>query len=52
MLKVFAMQKFKASILSTRAIDKVLIKEAKSKHILIDVLSFIKTEPIDSIRYI
>jgi len=44
------MQNFKASILSTRPIDETLIKEAKSKNILIDVLSFIETEPIDSIE--
>lgn len=43
------MQKFKASILSTRLIDEVLIKQAKSKNISIDVLSFIETEAIDSL---
>jgi uroporphyrinogen-III synthase len=50
LLKVFAMQKFEANILSTRPIDEALIKEAKSKNILIDVLSFIETETIDSIE--
>jgi uroporphyrinogen-III synthase len=49
LLKVFAMQKFKASILSTRLIDETLIKQAKSKNILLDVLSFIETETIDSL---
>jgi uroporphyrinogen-III synthase len=49
LLKVFEMQKFKASILSTRLIDEALIKQAKSKNILIDVLSFIETEAIDSL---
>jgi uroporphyrinogen-III synthase len=43
------MQKFKASILSTRLIDETLIKQAKSKNILLDVLSFIETETIDSL---
>ncbi|HVX26603.1 MAG TPA: uroporphyrinogen-III synthase [Parafilimonas sp.] len=43
------MQKFKASILSTRPIDETLILEAKSRDILIDTISFIETEAIDSI---
>lgn len=50
MPKVFAMQKFKASILSTRPINEALIQEAAGKNILIDVLSFIETEIIDSIE--
>jgi len=45
----FVMQKFKATILSTRPIDEALVKEAKSKAILIDTISFIETEAIDSI---
>jgi len=43
------MQKFKASILSTRLIDETLIKQANSKNIVLDVLSFIETETIDSL---
>lgn len=49
LLKASVMQKFKASILSTRLIDETLIKQAKLKNILIDVLSFIETEAIDSL---
>jgi len=44
------MQKFKASILSTRPIDETLIKQAKSKDILVDAISFIEIEAIDSIE--
>lgn len=47
--KVFAMQKLKAKILSTRSLDKEIIQHALSRNILIDVLSFIETEAIDSI---
>ncbi len=43
------MQKFKANILSTRPIDETLITQAKSKGVLIDAISFIETEAIDSI---
>jgi uroporphyrinogen-III synthase len=43
-------QKFKASILSTRPINEAFIEEAAKKNILIDVLSFIETEIIDSIE--
>jgi uroporphyrinogen-III synthase len=50
LLNKFGMQKFRASILSTRLIDETLIRQAKSKNILIDVLSFIETEAIDSIE--
>jgi uroporphyrinogen-III synthase len=46
---LFVMQKFRATILSTRLIDEALIKQAKSKKVLIDVLSFIETETIDSL---
>ena len=49
MLKVFAMQNYKASILSTRPINEELIHQAASKNILIDVISFIETETIDSL---
>jgi len=49
LLKVFVMQKFKASILSTRPINQALIQQASEKNILIDVLSFIETEAIDSV---
>ncbi len=44
------MQKFKATILSTRPISDALVKQAASENILIDVLSFIETELIDSIE--
>ena len=47
--KVFAMQKIKASILSTRPINEQLIQEAAAQNILIDVVSFIKTEVLDSL---
>ena len=43
------MQKFRAQILSTRPINKALVQQAAEENILIDVLSFIETEAIDSI---
>lgn len=43
------MQKFKAQILSTRPISNALIQQAAEENILIDVISFIETEAIDSI---
>ena len=36
----------RVDILSTRNIDNVLIQNALSKNIVIDVISFIKTEPV------
>ncbi len=50
MLKKFAMQKFKAEILSTRPINETLVQQAFQENINIDVLSFIETEAIDSIE--
>ncbi len=44
------MQNCKAQILSTRPINEALINQAASQHILIDVLSFIETERIDSLE--
>ena len=46
---VFGMQKIKARILSTRPINEQLVQKAATKNILIDVISFIETELIDSI---
>jgi uroporphyrinogen-III synthase len=46
----FAMQKIKANILVTRSINESIIQQAAEKNILIDVLSFIETEAIDSIE--
>ena len=43
------MQNFKAQLLSTRPISNMLIEQAAEENILIDVLSFIETEAIDSI---
>lgn len=50
LLNQFAMQKFKAEILSTRPIAETLIQQALQQHIKIDVFSFIETEAIDSIE--
>ncbi|HET9057752.1 MAG TPA: uroporphyrinogen-III synthase [Chitinophagaceae bacterium] len=44
------MQQNKVSILSTRPIDESLIEEAKRLNIEIDILSFIETEPIQTIE--
>lgn len=44
------MQDYKATILSTRAIDSFLIKKARERNIRIDVISFIETEPVQSIE--
>jgi uroporphyrinogen-III synthase len=44
------MQKFKATVLSTRPIDAELINNAASQNIKIEVLPFIETEPIDSLE--
>ena len=40
------MQQNKISILSTRAVNEALIKEFLSKNISVDVISFIKTNPV------
>ena len=50
MQKLFAMQKFRATILSTRPVEEQLIKEAAKQNIKIDVLPFIATEPIDRLE--
>lgn len=47
--EICAMQKVKGTILSTRPIDEHIIHAAALQNILIDVISFIETEPIDSI---
>ncbi len=44
------MSQNKTIILCTRTIDEALIKDAGSKNILIDVMPFIKTEPVSSIE--
>jgi uroporphyrinogen-III synthase len=44
------MQDYKATILSTRTIDSFLIKKAREKNIRMDALSFIETEPVQSIE--
>ena len=44
------MQQNKVSILSTRPLDDSLLQEAKLLNIEIDMLSFIETEPIQSIE--
>ena len=44
------MQKFKATILSTRPIDTELINNAARQNIKIEVLPFIETEAIDSLE--
>ena len=44
------MQQSKITILSTRIIDHPLIREAASNNIIVDSISFIKTEPISSIE--
>lgn len=47
--KKFSVQEIKTQILSTRPIDEQLIQQAALQNILIDVISFIKTEAIDSV---
>lgn len=44
------MQDYKTTILSTRTIDSFLIKKAREKNIRLDALSFIETEPVQSIE--
>ena len=44
------MQQNKVSILSTRPLDDSLIEEAKQLNIEADILSFIETEPIQSVE--
>ena len=44
------MQQSKITILSTRIIDHPLIREVASNNIIVDSISFIKTEPISSIE--
>jgi uroporphyrinogen-III synthase len=44
------MQKFRAIILATRSIDEQLIKNASKQNIKIDVIPFIETEAIDTLK--
>lgn len=44
------MPKSKATILSTRAIDHGLIKDAALKNVIVEAVRFIKTEPVSSIE--
>ena len=44
------MQQTNINILSTRPLDEALVAEAKNKGIIIDEVSFIETEPIQSIE--
>lgn len=44
------MQENKINILSTRPVDKSLLQEARAKNIVLDILSFIETEAIQTIE--
>ncbi len=44
------MQAYKTTILSTRPVDSFLVNKAREKNIGIDELSFIETEPVQSIE--
>lgn len=50
MLTVSEMKENKINILSTRPLDGLLVEEASKQAIVIDELSFIETEPIQSIE--
>ena len=50
MQTAFAMEQNKITILSTRPLNKSLIKEAKEQGIYIEVVPFIETEAIQSVE--
>ena len=49
-MNLLGMQEYKTFILCTRPVDASLVEKAQAKNIGLDILSFIETEPVNTIE--